>query len=123
MTALLDCPEIDCWPALVAATLPPDQRDRCERHLESCPTCQDRLDRAEEGGEALLTLARQVGDPTATPADPTLAEVLERLHEGKSPVCTTLPEAADLYFLQPTDRPNLLGVLGPYEVQEVIGQG
>jgi hypothetical protein len=31
--------------------------------------------------------------------------------------------AADLYFLRPTDRPDLLGTLGDYEVQEVIGQG
>ena len=32
-------------------------------------------------------------------------------------------EPADLYFLHPADRPDLLGTLGEYEVQEVIGQG
>src|SRR5262249_16353019 len=30
---------------------------------------------------------------------------------------------AELYFLRPGDRPELLGTLGGYEVQEVIGQG
>ena len=35
---------------------------------------------------------------------------------------TTVAEPADLYFLRPAERPDLLGMLGPYEVQEVIGQ-
>src|SRR6185312_14648972 len=32
-------------------------------------------------------------------------------------------EPLDLYFLAPAPRPGLLGMLGEYEVQEVIGQG
>jgi serine/threonine-protein kinase len=63
-----------------------------------------------------------VGDPTAVPADPTLDEVLERLHAARRPDLTS-PAAADLYFLGPSDRPDLLGTLGTYEVLEVIGQG
>src|SRR6266403_958924 len=55
--------------------------------------------------------------------DPTLTQILERLHEGKPPVGTGPLEPADLYFLRPTDRPGLLGTLGAYEVQDVIGQG
>src|ERR1700716_4296102 len=64
MSALLHCPEIACWPALVAATLPPDQWERCERHLESCAACQERLRRAEGLWGALRTRGRQFGDPT-----------------------------------------------------------
>jgi LSD1 subclass zinc finger protein len=34
-----------------------------------------------------------------------------------------MDEPPDLYFLDPTDRPGLIGMLGGYEVSEVIGQG
>src|SRR5258708_7224177 len=116
MPGLLDCPEIECWQALFGDTVPADQRELYERHLESCATCQGRLDRIEQTGDALLTLVRQVGDSTETPADPTLAHVLERLHEVRSPVHVAPVEPADLYFLRSTDRPDLLGMLGDYEV-------
>jgi serine/threonine protein kinase/WD40 repeat protein/ribosomal protein L37AE/L43A len=120
MTAPLDCAAIDSWEALLVA-LPPDERARYEQHLESCTTCQERLDRTEGGGESLLRLARQIGDPE--PADPTLSHVIDRLREVKSPVRTAPVEPADLYFLRPNDKPEALGTLGAYEVQDVIGQG
>src|SRR5438093_10066681 len=99
MSVPQDCAGIECWQALLDASLPPDQRARCEQHLESCAVCQARLDRAEENRDALLTLARQVGDPTAAPADPTLTYVMERLREGRSPAPAGAAEPADLYFL------------------------
>jgi serine/threonine protein kinase len=68
-------------------------------------------------------MARQLGDPTTVPADPTLAHVMERLHETRSPQHARIGEPLDLYFLTPSDRPELLGTLGDYEVQQVIGQG
>jgi anti-sigma factor RsiW len=81
----LDCPGIECWQALLDPTLPPEQRARYEQHLEACPACQERLDRAAEGGDPLRKLGRSLGDPTVVPADPTLAQVLDRLHEVKGP--------------------------------------
>ncbi len=123
MVAPLDCPGMECWDALFRNALPEDQREDFERHLESCPACQERLDRPEEFGALLRKRARRVGDPTVTPPDPTLSQVLERLHGVKSPLHAAAADPADLYFLRPTDRPDLLGTLGNYEVQEVIGQG
>lgn len=69
MTLPLDCPESDCWQALLDPNLPPEQLGRFEQHLALCPTCQDRLDRAPEGEEELRQYARRVGDPTVAPAD------------------------------------------------------
>jgi hypothetical protein len=106
------CPADEYWRGLFADPLLPDEEERCERHLKSCPTCQDRLDRDEDCRDELLSLARQVGDPTLVPADPTLVQVLERLHEGKGPAPTTAGDPADLYFLRPDGRPGLLGTLG-----------
>jgi serine/threonine protein kinase/WD40 repeat protein len=123
MPAPRDCPGAECWQALLADALPPDQQERCERHLESCAACQGHLDRAEECQDAVPTLVRQVGDPAAAPADPTLARVLQRLRDVKSPLRAAPLDPADLYFLRPSDRPGVLGLLGDYEVREVIGQG
>jgi serine/threonine protein kinase len=121
MKASQHCPEAELWQALLDGTLPPDEAELCEGHLRICPACQERLDRAGACGDELLRLARQVGDLTLVPADPTLVQILERLHEKG--LDRAASEPPDLYFLQPTDRPDLLGTLGPYEVQEVIGQG
>ena len=118
----LDCPPIESWQALLDFTLPADQLERFEHHLQSCPACQERLDQIPEGEEELRRCARRFGDPTAVPADPTLFRFLERMHEGCASVWGPV-EPAELYFLSPSNRPDVLGLLGDYEVQEVIGQG
>src|SRR5690349_7784169 len=100
MPAPLDCPHIESWSPLLDASLAPEQRERYERHLEACPACQERLDRAEGPGDTL-----------------------RRLRQGTGPGRTPSPEPADLYFLRPADWPGLLGTLGGYQVQGVIGQG
>jgi serine/threonine protein kinase len=114
---------MESWQALFGGLLSADERERAERHLESCEVCQARLDQAEECGDPLLQLGRQVGDPTLAAADPTLTHVRERLHDLKSPLRAPLAQPADLFFLRPSDRPDVLGMLGHYEVSEVIGQG
>jgi hypothetical protein len=120
------CTKILCWQSLLATTLPPEEQRRCEQHIESCPDCQSSLELAVQEARPLLALARQVGDPTLRPADPDVARFMQRLQVmGTSGRRTTseTPEAPDLYFLAPSDRPELLGQLGGYEVHEVIGQG
>jgi hypothetical protein len=67
MSVPLDCPPGDAWQALLDAGLPPDERERYERHLQSCPSCQQRIDEGEEGGAELQRLGRQMGDPTIFP--------------------------------------------------------
>jgi DNA-directed RNA polymerase subunit RPC12/RpoP len=85
MPAFLDCPATESWERLLASAVPPDQWEQYERHMESCSDCQDRLDQIEECGDTLWQLAQRFGDPTGTPTDPTLVNVMERLHEVKSP--------------------------------------
>jgi hypothetical protein len=123
MVPSLECPEIDRWQVLLDSDPPPDQLERFEQHLEQCPACRVRLDLGSEHEEQLRRWARRVGDPTAGPADPTLSRFLQRMSEGKALLSGVPADPADLYFLCPDDRPNLLGTLGDYEVREVIGQG
>jgi serine/threonine protein kinase len=117
-----DCPDVESWHVLLGSTVAPEQRAAFERHLESCAVCQKRLDCAAELGDALQGLARYVGDPTLAP-DPTVARVVERLHEVASPFTARAAGVVELDFLQRQDRPGVLGTLDQYEVQEVIGRG
>ncbi len=123
MPVPLECPELASWRTVLVEEVPAEERERYEQHLESCPVCQERLDRGEVCREAWRRLGRSHGDPTATPPEPALSRVLERLHEQKSLSGAVPAEPADLYFLLPSDRPGVLGTLGSYEVLGVIGQG
>ena len=123
MPASLDCPQLESWQELLDDRFSPEERERYERHLEACPACQERLDQTETLGLGLRQLGRRLGDPTTLPPDPLLSRFLERLHGEKGPGRAAPVETPDLYFLQPTDREDILGMLGAYEVSEVIGQG
>jgi hypothetical protein len=100
-----------------------EQWQRYAGHLELCACCQERLDRADELGGVLKQVGREGGDPTAVPPDPALSQFMARLREVKSPLQIGSLDAVDLYFLRSTAEPGVLGTLGNYEVQEVIGQG
>jgi serine/threonine protein kinase len=103
--------------------IPPDKGKLYEHHLECCPACQQRLDQAEECRDELRRLGREVGDPTLVPVDATLTQVLEKLQGQGAAGRSASSEPPDLYFLGPSDQPGVLGTLGAYQVQEVIGQG
>jgi serine/threonine protein kinase len=122
MPAILECPTLEQWHNLFRGTLAAEERAQCERHLEVCPVCQRRLDHVEDFDDLLRGRARRAGDPTLNPLDPTLVQVLNRLQSNSS-TGSVATEPVDLYFLEATDRPDLLGMLGQYEVQELIGAG
>jgi serine/threonine protein kinase len=123
MLASPDCPGIETWQTVLRAALAPDERKRWEGHLEACPACREQLDRMTGGPDDLVRLARQVGDPTAAPRDTALGQVVKQLLAEKPAGRPAAPRPVDLSFLLPADRPGVLGLLGPYEVEEVLGQG
>jgi serine/threonine-protein kinase len=115
---------MQCRQALLDESIPAEEQERWERHVESCPACQEYFDQTDRCDAEMLSLARRVGDPTVTPADPRLMGILEQLlHSEPAPERPPQPEPADLYFLRPSSQPGVLGTLGDYEVAEVIGQG
>ncbi len=118
MTMRVECPGLDRWQSLLARTMPEDQREPFERHLEGCAHCQEQIHRADTYAVEVRELGQRLGDPTIIPADSTLLQVLQRLHGREDQ-----QEPADLFFLQHANRPGVLGMLGPYEVVERIGQG
>jgi hypothetical protein len=123
MSAIVDCPELERWEALLGEDVPVAERDRYEHHLESCPSCQERLDRLARGGDPLFDLIGQIQDPPTARADPVLTQVMERLHDMKQEDHRAEEDPLDLFFLGVSDRPHILGTLGEFEVQEIIGAG
>ena len=104
--------------------LPEDGQAEVARHIETCPACRRRL-QSLAAGELWWSDARQFLRPEAPPESP--LGVLR----GRRPDSTGAPGAADreptqgvpLEFLAPSDDPEKLGRLGPYEIVEVIGSG
>jgi serine/threonine-protein kinase len=87
----------DCLPAAKLTEL--------EAHLHSCPQCQAALDQLAGANPWLGAVRHYLGnDPAAGPE-------------------TTSPAGAGLDFLAPSDWPDSLGRLGPYEVKGVLGRG
>jgi hypothetical protein len=123
MTAARGCPDPVSWQEFFADELPSEEQERYERHLESCPVCQARLDGDELYAPRLRQMVRRVLGSSARADDPILRQFVSRLHHDGAGHHDAPAEAADLYFLDPSERPELLGILGRYEVQEVIGQG
>jgi WD40 repeat protein/serine/threonine protein kinase len=123
MSALLDCPAANTWLVLLDESFPHDQQQLYEHHLETCSVCQDRLEQTDAIENALLELGRRVGDPTVRATDPRLTRFLHLLHQTKTRESSSPREPLDLNFLRPADEPGVLGLLGDYRVQELIGQG
>jgi eukaryotic-like serine/threonine-protein kinase len=95
------------------------------RHLESCPRCRERL--AElSGAEGLV---KELCDTLRDGGEPTL----ERKEGPASIVVSVEPllgddtpidcETVSLDFLEPASHPEMLGRIGRYEVERLIGAG
>jgi serine/threonine protein kinase len=123
MTIPPGCPEIADWQLSPDGPVSEDRQQEFDRHLESCPACQERLDQAGACGESITKTLRQVGDPTVRSSDWPLLQVMDRLCDAWSPSKQEPEPAADLFFLRPANLPGVLGLLGDYQVREVIGQG
>jgi serine/threonine-protein kinase len=85
-------------------------------HLETCADCQQTLETLAADPGAWEDVVHGVAKRIRK--DPALRDVMERLKMEELPAAD-----ADLSFLLPADQPGLLGMLGPYEVEEEIGWG
>jgi serine/threonine protein kinase len=87
-------------------------------HVEQCPGCQQRLEElAAEGavGGKLRSMLAQCGRSLSTDVPPpTFSDQEDSPFDRDNP---------DLEFLAPGSHPEMLGRLGRYEVEKVIGSG
>jgi anti-sigma factor RsiW len=126
MTETASCPDPARWEELLTAELPPEEQSALNTHLETCPNCQQTLERLAAGSETWSGAARHLGE-TGRGGEPALQRVVAEL-EGEEVQPPTQAEADlgeewNLDFLSPAEKPGLLGRLGHYEVLEVIGRG
>jgi serine/threonine protein kinase len=104
----------------------------CE-HVGACPACQKRLDKLTGSAVDLahhLREAERETPPTDSAYWRALSVAEEELNHtvlyppGDSGVDTPLPDADQkLAFLQPSDDPNRLGKIGPFDIVRVVGRG
>jgi serine/threonine-protein kinase len=90
-------------------------------HLESCTLCQESLQTL--AGDLSAWRFTAAGLQQAARYEPALLDVIHRLKDEDVFGVDRPTEDEDLSYLQPTDQAGVLGLLGAYEVQEVIGRG
>lgn len=107
--------------------LPSDQASRVCDHITECESCRATLQTLSDD-PVLHEFIRPTGtNAAATVREPEIRAVLERVRRMSPPqdaqaaVTTTDPKS--LEFLDPSDQPDELGVLGHYRVLAELGRG
>jgi len=123
----ITCPVPLVLKRLLDGSLSSPEQEAIEHHLDTCEACQARLDSLAGGDEDLPRQMQNLGEgPGADP--PGLKRVMgilkDELEPGMETTGSTVSAPAEILgFLDPSDASGDLGKLGPYRVQEVLGQG
>jgi eukaryotic-like serine/threonine-protein kinase len=101
-----------------------DEFRKSQCHVETCPHCQDRLAKTaaddRQWAEVRSVLQTNGDECAEDPADYTIDE--PRSSGGSTPVLRGA-RPIKLDFLSPGAHPELLGQLGRYQIEQVIGAG
>ena len=103
------CPQIDQLQELVSESVSEAEESAIIQHLTACETCQQALERATAGGSVWGNLHRFLAHADTgaaiecSPSESQLEQIVE--------------------YLGPTDRPDMIGRIGAYEVCGFIGHG
>ena len=121
------CPRPLVLKRLLDGSLGRHEQADIEHHLETCESCQARLDEIARSGLILEGQMRNLR-PDAAAHAPGLKRVIGVLKDELDPDSDATHSnvsapSDDLSFLDPSETPGELGRLGPYRVQEVLGQG
>jgi len=112
-----DCPDTPILLSILEESAVGNNAEDVLRHLDTCIACQRTLETL--AGDPSLWEAAAQGLGKSARHEPALRHAVERLKNDEFPVI----EDGDLSFLKPTDKAGLLGLFGPYEIQEQIGRG
>src|SRR5579872_1496226 len=97
-------------------------------HLDNCPRCREWLEESS-GGDYDWQLARELLSYTSASAEspaPPVASAIAMAGEASLVENAGIPETvnlAALSFLAPSDDPQMIGRVGPYEISGFLGRG
>ena len=120
----MNTPQQTCDPKLLAkfliGELTQAEEATLQNHLDQCETCQENM-RVQAAEESYWTEASQLfGDCDGYQSCRILGETRS---DDFDRVTSSMQTKSVLSMLAPTDDPNMLGRLGPYEVSGIIGSG
>ncbi len=115
-----------CWRGISenVDAITEDQWSEWALHLEQCPACRGRLER-ESLQEPWWEDAKSswLESPLPTPSGDESTWVTIEVGSGLPADTPIECERIKLHFLTPSSQPDLLGRLGRYEVERVVGSG
>ena len=120
----MNSPQQTCDPKrlekFLCGELTPAEEVTLQDHLDQCDTCQQNM-RSQAAEESYWTEASQLFDDCDGYQSCRLLG--ETRTDQSSQIASSMQTKNVLSMLAPTDDPNMLGRLGPYEVSGVIGTG
>lgn len=120
---LVICPPEAELKALLEGSLPDDQTHALSEHLENCIRCREALDRVAVGEGWPQEVAKNLSKPGGPKNGTAPIPVAERWKIPHPETPFVRDDLDRLEFLEPSDQPGVLGMLGPYEITETIGRG
>ncbi|HEY7329376.1 MAG TPA: protein kinase [Gemmataceae bacterium] len=112
---------------LLDGDLPEPEQIELLRHLETCPACQQQLQRLTADGKSSDALARYLKSGSAGSSQ-TLREAISKLRDLTTFALPTQDEIAAseqkvFDLLDPPTKPDQLGIFANYEILEELGRG
>ena len=119
------CPELQFLPQLIDAQMTEDQQAGLEHHIESCSECQDAFDKLAESDKTDERIVDRLRErrPESEPALLNAMAIMKSTKWGEATASGAPSEDLALDFLTPSEDPESIGRLGPYEIGEVVGSG
>ncbi len=126
MTLPTPCPEPNRLKDLLDENLPAVELADLQKHLETCHRCQQVLQRLVADRPSWAEVATHLAQGQPAP-DRGLQHLMDEIKADSSGAGTHGETASgdpvSIDFLSPSDQPDHIGRLGPYEILEVIGRG
>lgn len=127
-----ECPTTSELERLIRGRLPESRAAITTEHIEYCAECRDRMESLASGGDPTLSSTVRLYRQDAPPADsamwPALSAVAEEVASTRdysfgADTDSEDGDRLDLNFLKPVSRPDLIGLLGGFEIKRVVGRG
>jgi serine/threonine protein kinase len=115
---MLQCPPLDQWEALASGLVTDDELQRLVEHLDSCPSCEERMAHWQGSAPSLLPKQARLASVPAADSDRVVNELCERLADAEvtAPAGETDRHGDGTQAMAPKS-------IGPYELHGLLGRG